>query len=464
MTLVIEDTTPAVYYSVGVSSEDEFDVPFAFFADEDLLVYVDDVLLVLNVDYTVAGAGTSTPLARTVTLTTAVASAEVAIVRSIEVSRVAQYPEAGPFDIAAANLDQNRTIAILQERQRSQNRTLRQPESDEDDMAELPAAADRALGALFFDADGDPVIGTGDLATVPVSSFVTPLLLLTSETAFKQALLLDKHGADKASATTLDLDTATGDLVDVTGTTAITAVTLAEGVEKTVRFTGILTLTHGASLVLPGAASITTAAGDFAVFRGYAAGVVRCVSYSKISGEAVAATAVTPGIIFISSTAVSGAADLSIAAGLTSTYDQFIVELYAKPATDNQALYLTLSQDGGSSYLNSNYRWLLGILDTAPAHTPAGSASDSKIQLTGSVGNGSNETLALRLTINRPAVGSVFKMLSWTCTYVEGTPALLGIEGHGSYFGNGNAIDAIKFAFASGNITGTAKLYGVRKS
>lgn len=90
----------------------------------------------------------------------------------------------------------------------------------------------------------------------------------------------EAHGADIASASTINLTTATGNLVDVTGTTTITGITLADGAERTVRFTGALTLTHGASLVLPGAASILTAAGDFAVFRGYAAGVVRCVSYT----------------------------------------------------------------------------------------------------------------------------------------------------------------------------------------
>lgn len=95
------------------------------------------------------------------------------------------------------------------------------------------------------------------------------------------------HGSDVASATTTNLETATGDLIDVTGTTAITAITLNDGHERTVRFTGILTLTNGASLVLPGGANITTAAGDFAVFRGYAAGVVRCVAYERIAGTPI---------------------------------------------------------------------------------------------------------------------------------------------------------------------------------
>lgn len=88
-------------------------------------------------------------------------------------------------------------------------------------------------------------------------------------------------GADIASAPAIDLDAATGDLIDITGTTAITGITLAEGRERTVRFAGALTLTHGVSLILPGAANIATEAGDFAVFRGYAAGVVRCIAYVR---------------------------------------------------------------------------------------------------------------------------------------------------------------------------------------
>jgi hypothetical protein len=91
---------------------------------------------------------------------------------------------------------------------------------------------------------------------------------------------LSVHGADIASAATINLETATGHLVDVTGTTTISAIALGDGHERAVRFTGALTLTNGASLVLPGGANITTAAGDFAVFRGYASGVVRCASYN----------------------------------------------------------------------------------------------------------------------------------------------------------------------------------------
>lgn len=97
----------------------------------------------------------------------------------------------------------------------------------------------------------------------------------------------ETQAANVASASTIDLDAATGQLVDVTGTTGVSAVTLAQGRRKVVRFTDALALTHGASLVLPGGANIVTAAGDFATFHGYSGGVVRCSSFMRASGSPV---------------------------------------------------------------------------------------------------------------------------------------------------------------------------------
>lgn len=94
------------------------------------------------------------------------------------------------------------------------------------------------------------------------------------------------HGADIASASTLNLEAATGDVVDVTGTTTINAITLADGHERTVRFLGATTLVHS-TILLPGGANIVTASGDFAVFRGYAGGFVCCVSYQKANGAPI---------------------------------------------------------------------------------------------------------------------------------------------------------------------------------
>jgi hypothetical protein len=87
------------------------------------------------------------------------------------------------------------------------------------------------------------------------------------------------QGAAIASATTINLDTATGDYVHVTGTAIITGVTLKQGQRREIVFDGEQTLTDGASFILPGGDNIKTSAGDSAILRGEASGVVRCLAY-----------------------------------------------------------------------------------------------------------------------------------------------------------------------------------------
>lgn len=123
-------------------------------------------------------------------------------------------------------------------------------------------------------------------------------IAVTGTSAFTGAVTMaggsnGSQSTDIASATTTDLDSATGNLVDVTGTTTITGITLSQGRMRTVRFTGALVLTNGASLVLPGAINITTVAGDYAIFAGYASGVVRCVLYQPGGKMATLAKAET---------------------------------------------------------------------------------------------------------------------------------------------------------------------------
>ncbi len=97
-------------------------------------------------------------------------------------------------------------------------------------------------------------------------------------------------GADIAShATTADIGAGTGRNVSITGTTTITAFpTAATGITRRVTFTGALILTHNAtSLILPGGANITTAAGDTAQFESLGSGNWLCAAFQRASGKAV---------------------------------------------------------------------------------------------------------------------------------------------------------------------------------
>jgi hypothetical protein len=103
-----------------------------------------------------------------------------------------------------------------------------------------------------------------------------------------------------ASAATTNIATAASNDLIVTGTTTITAFgTVAAGALRVVTFAGALILTHNAtSLILPGGANITTAAGDVGIFKSLGSGNWRCVSYLRASGVQLIATAaeVTTGV------------------------------------------------------------------------------------------------------------------------------------------------------------------------
>jgi hypothetical protein len=96
-------------------------------------------------------------------------------------------------------------------------------------------------------------------------------------------------GSDIASSGTTDLSAATGNFVDITGTTTITAFgTLTAGMWKFIRFTGALTLTHNAtSLILPGAANIATANGDTCIAMSLGAGNWKVMHYQKADGGVI---------------------------------------------------------------------------------------------------------------------------------------------------------------------------------
>jgi len=138
--------------------------------------------------------------------------------------------------------------------------------------------------------DGSGGIGWEDPAAGGMASLVadtTPQLggFLDANGNFMQT----EKGGDISSASPLVILT-NGDYFDVTGTTNYAAMTVAADRQFTLQFDGALTMTHHATnLDLPGAANITTAAGDVATFQSTGANTVQCISYTKADGTAVVA-------------------------------------------------------------------------------------------------------------------------------------------------------------------------------
>ena len=162
--------------------------------------------------------------------------------------------------------------------------------------------------------------------------------------------LVSKKGADIASASTVDLSTATGNYIDITGTTTITSFgTVAAGQVFVLQFDGALTLTHNAtSLILPGGANITTAAGDVAVMVSEGSGNWRCANYL------IAAKRPAQHVWEHIDTQTASTDSTVTFTGL-SAYRTLRATIYTTVSTDNTALFAQTSVSGTFFTTDSGY-------------------------------------------------------------------------------------------------------------
>lgn len=173
--------------------------------------------------------------------------------------------------------------------------------------ANLATATGTLLAADFPALTGNVTTNAGSLATTIAALAVTNAMLAggidlaakvtgslpignggTGQATAGPALdALTIAGSDIASASTTNIATATGLFVNIAGVTTITALgTATAGVVRMVKFAGILTLTHNStSLILPGLANVTTAAGDHAIFISLGSGNWRCLYFSALAGS-----------------------------------------------------------------------------------------------------------------------------------------------------------------------------------
>ena len=183
----IDDVTPRIYYT-ATSGQTVFLVPFAFFDDGDLLVYVNDVLKTITTDYTVSGSGASEAASRKVTFVTGLTvSDRVAIIRDIPIERTTDFPNSGPLQIPSLNTQLDKLFAIQQQIESLIERTLRLNDADATANVNIPAAAARASKFLAFDAAGAPTVADA-VTEVPVSVFMQTVLDDASAAAARTTL------------------------------------------------------------------------------------------------------------------------------------------------------------------------------------------------------------------------------------------------------------------------------------
>jgi hypothetical protein len=163
-----------------------------------------------------------------------------------------------------------------------------------------------------------------------------------------------------------------------------------------------------------------------------------------------------PGTKLLVASTVSSQATLSLVLTAYTSYRaiQFMLNNWL-PVTDNVALTMQFSTNGGSSYIASGYFGALGSMLSGSGSGPFG----NYISLTGGVGNGSTRGLNGLVTLQAQTGTTLLSRARGEFEVIDAGGA------YDIYIGGGqNAamdVDAVRFAFVSGNIaSGSYAVYG----
>jgi hypothetical protein len=167
MTINLADNNPRIEYTVAQGvTQDSFAVPFEFFNDGDLSVYVDGVLKAEGTDYTITGGDGSTgdiefvaatpPDVQQVTGITG--GSKVTIIRTTPIERTSDFSAGADINRAALNEQFDILTAMVADAKDRIDRTIRANPYEVSPSLVLPTVASRKGKVLAFDATTGAVI------------------------------------------------------------------------------------------------------------------------------------------------------------------------------------------------------------------------------------------------------------------------------------------------------------------
>jgi hypothetical protein len=309
--MTIETTANRISYT-GSGTTGPFSFPYYFLADGDLTVIKTTIAdgteetLTITTDYTVSGAGEAA--GGSVTLVATLSSSyKLTIIRDPDILQPADYPANDRFPAATHEQALDRATMILQRLKDYIDRSFRLSDGDVSGISLILSNLSAGeLIAVNAAGTGIESIAAADVDLATVSTFILTLMddadAATARTTLGAAALAANTftglqtfaaGADIASATTLDLTAATGNLARVTGTTPTTGVTMNNGQVVICYPTGAWPLTyHATNMPIKGGVSYTCAAGDTVVFSKDGNGTLH-VDIFKADGTALVVDPVT---------------------------------------------------------------------------------------------------------------------------------------------------------------------------
>jgi len=297
----------------GNGTTDTFAYTFRILDEDHIAVYVDGAIKTITTHYTVTGVGDSGGGSVVFVTPPPTGTANVVLVRSVPMTQETDYVENDPFPAKPHEDALDKLTMIVQQQQEQIDRTPAFAVTSTTGGITFPEPS--ATDVIGWNAAGTTLenktlvsISAADLSTLqPIDATLTSLSTLgtvadkmlyttgvdtwaeTPLTAAARTLLDDmtvaamlatlggaalaantftglqvwKTGANIASATTVDLTAATGNLTHITGTTPTTGVTMASGQWMRCIADAVWPLTyHATNLRLNGGADYTCAAGD----------------------------------------------------------------------------------------------------------------------------------------------------------------------------------------------------------
>ena len=181
MTINIADNSPRISYSVSQgATTTSFAVPFEFFDNADLNVYVDGTLKTITTHYTVSGGDGSTGTV-SMSVTGITGGSTVVITRDIALERTTDFPVSGAFNIVSLNTELDRMIAIAADLEDQANRALQLTDFDAAVSLVLPDVDTRKGKTLAFNASSGAVEAGPSISDVQtVSAAATDIALLAN--------------------------------------------------------------------------------------------------------------------------------------------------------------------------------------------------------------------------------------------------------------------------------------------
>ena len=211
------------------------------------------------------------------------------------------------------------------------------------------AGDDAAIG--YTAAEGLILTGQGSTNDVTIKNDADADVITiptgTTAATFAGNMRMTK-GGDIASASPLVIDT-DGNYFDVTGTTSFAAMTVAAGNYFMLQFDGALTITHGSGIELPGAANLTTAAGDRLICYATAADTV------EVMNVATEAAASSGGFTLATPQTPTSGTTLTLS-GIPSGSTMVVINLSNLTFSGGTSLDIQLGDSGGietSGYLSA---------------------------------------------------------------------------------------------------------------